>query len=111
MAHTANTPGIKDSLQNLANWSFDKDYNVFIVETGGTDGVSLQRNTAKNLAIKVTVSGDITYVAKAAPGTAQATEKWQVMKVDETTGTIITWADGDANFDNAATDLTALSYS
>jgi hypothetical protein len=62
-------------------------------------------------AVKVTVSGTITYVALALPGTAQSTAKWQVKKVDETTGTIITWADGNADFDNVATDLTALTYS
>ena len=34
----------------------------------------------------------------------------EAMLIDETSGTRITWADGDANFDNAVTDLTALTY-
>jgi hypothetical protein len=63
------------------------------------------------LAVKVTVSGSVTYVAKAAIGSAQSAAVWQCQKIDETTGTVITWADGNANFDNVATDLTALSYS
>lgn len=60
---------------------------------------------------KVTTSGSVTYVAIAVPGTAQSAAAWQVKKIDDTTGTITTWADGDANFDNIATDLTALTYS
>ena len=62
-------------------------------------------------ATKITTSGLITYVATAAPGTAQSSAAWQVKKIDETSGMVITWADGDANFDNVATDLAALSYS
>ena len=52
------------------------------------------------------------YFAVAAVGTAQATASWQAYKMTTTgTSTTITWADGNANFDNVATDLTALTYS
>lgn len=61
--------------------------------------------------IKITEVGSVTYIAKAATGTSQASALWQVQKIDETTGTVITWADGNGNFDNVATDLTVLSYS
>jgi hypothetical protein len=64
-----------------------------------------------NYNTKVTVSGSITYVALSQPGTLQATPLWQVKKIDQTTGTVVTWADGDDKFDNVATDLTALTYS
>lgn len=62
-------------------------------------------------AMKITVAGTVTYIAKALPGTAQSSPVWQVQKVDETTGTVITWCDGNSLFDNIATDLTALTYS
>ena len=64
-------------------------------------------------ATKITVSGSYTYIGIAAPGTAQATAKWQCKRIDESVSgtTIITWADGSANFDQVATDLTALTYS
>jgi len=39
------------------------------------------------------------------------TAAWQARKIDTSSGVVITWADGDANFDNVATDLTSLSYS
>jgi hypothetical protein len=78
---------------------------VFVVDANGnqvSDGP---------MALKVTTSGSVTYVGMAAPGSAQSSAVWQCKKIDETTGTVITWADGDANFDNVSTDLTALSYS
>jgi hypothetical protein len=63
------------------------------------------------MAMKVTVSGTTTYIAIASPGTRQAKSSWQCKKIDESSGTVITWADGNNRFDNVATDLTALSYS
>lgn len=69
------------------------------------------QTTAGPVASKVTVEGSVTYIGQAAPGSAQSANVWQCKKVDETTGTVITWADGNSLFDNVATDLTALSYS
>lgn len=67
--------------------------------------------TAPELAVKITVSGANTYVATAPIGTAQSAAAWQVKKINVSGGTTtITWADGNANFDNVATDLTALTY-
>jgi len=98
------------SLDHIFNQSFDRETQTLLIQSLGYDGQGIQRPLADNLAIKVTVSGSITYVGIAAPGTAQATAKWQCKKIDETTGTVVTFADGDANFDNVATDLTALTY-
>jgi hypothetical protein len=102
---------ISDSEQDVANSSFDKDFGVSTVEDLSFDGLNLQRAIAQSVAMKITVSGDVTYLAIAAPGTTQATARWQVRKLDATSGLVITWADGNADFDNVATDLTALSYS
>lgn len=63
------------------------------------------------MAMKVTTSGSITYMGVAKPGTAQSSALWQARKIDSTTDTVITWADGDTLFDNVATDLTSLTYS
>lgn len=97
--------------QYMGNSSFDEDFGVNAVETLGYDGISLQRLNASNMAVKVTVSGTNTFLALAAPGTAQATAKWQCRKIDTSSGVVITWADGDSSFDNSSSDLTALSYS
>lgn len=40
-----------------------------------------------------------------------ATDGWQVKKIEASgANRVITWADGNAEFDNVATDLTALTY-
>lgn len=62
-------------------------------------------------ALKMTTVGSVDYIAEAAVGTAVSSALWRAKKVDSTTGIVITWADGNANFDNSATDLTALTYS
>lgn len=65
-------------------------------------------NGSDNLASKVIESGGYTYIAKAAPGTTEATAKWKAYRYDSN-GTK-TYADGNSNFDNVATDLTSLTY-
>ena len=60
-------------------------------------------------ALKVTYSGAVTYIAEAAPGTAQATAGWRCMKIDQSSGVVITWA-GSGEASQVATDLTALTY-
>lgn len=64
-----------------------------------------------NYAIKITVDGVYTYIATANPGTAESANKWKALRIDETDGMVLTWADGDTEFNNSATDLTALDYS
>lgn len=102
---------IDQSVQEIVNQGFDVTYGVPASLGLGEDGSgSLQRAVAQSLAMKITVSGDITYIAQAAPGTAESEAKWQVKKIDASAGVVFTWADGNSNFDNVATDLTALTY-
>jgi len=105
------SPQTKYSEQNILNNVYEQVLKALAVVSVGYNGSTTQIPNADSLATKVTVSGSITYVGVAAPGTAQSAESWQCKKVDETTGTVITWADGNANFDNVATDLTTLTYS
>ncbi len=97
--------------QAMQNWGFDDTFKVPTVETLGFDGQALQRLNASNMAVKVTVSGTNTFLALAAPGTSQSSALWQCRKIDTSTGVVITWAGGSSNFNQVATDLTALSYS
>ena len=64
-----------------------------------------------NEAIKITESGATTYIAFAAPGTSQSSANWKAMKLDDSDGLLITYADGNAEFDNVASNLASLSYS
>lgn len=96
--------------QAIQNSSFDATYGLSQVETMGFDGQGFRAQVSDQLALKITTSGSTTYVAKAKPGTDQSEAKWQVKKVDKTSGIVITWADGNPNFDNVASDLTTLTY-
>ncbi len=101
------------SEQEIQNQSYDPELGVSATEQLGFDGVNVQRMPAAALAMKKTVVAGITYLAFAAPGTDEAIPKWQARCIDETdpTSVTITWADGDADFNNDATDLTMLTYS
>lgn len=66
--------------------------------------------TSDNQATKITIDGTDVYVAIAPPASLQADPVWQCQKID-TAAITIKWADGNTDFDNVATDLTALSYS
>ena len=97
--------------QNMGNTSFDEDFGVNAVELLGYDGQNLQRKNADALATKVTTVGSVTYIAIAAPGTAQATATWQCTKYDYSVdGTIVITFAGGGAFNQAATDLTANTY-
>ena len=99
------------SPQEIMNLGFDTEFNLPVVESLEFDGANMVRQTSGSGAVKVTTSGSITYIAVAPAGSSQASAVWQVKKIDETTGVVITWADGNTNFDNVASDLTTLSYS
>ena len=79
------------------------------VGTGVWNGSSWIASSS-DYAVKVTEVGAVTYLAKAAPGSAQASAVWQAKKIDGSSGTVITFADSNAKFDNVATDLTTLTY-
>ena len=98
----------KYSEQNMGNTSFDEDFGVNTFEALGFDGQSLQRAMADSMAVKITTDGADTYIGLAAPGTAEATAKWQALKYS---GGRITYANGSPNFNCVATDLTALTFS
>ena len=56
-------------------------------------------------------SATITYVGKAAIGSATSAAVWQVMRMNSTTGVVTTWADGDDDEDNIWDNRASLSYS
>ena len=74
---------------------------------GGLQTVSLAYATR----IDDVTTTNITYIGRALPGTATSSATWQIQKIDETSGTIITWADGNGTFDNIWDSRVSLSYS
>ena len=42
----------------------------------------------------------VLYVGEAIAGSVTSDPVWRIQRIDTTSGVIITWADGDSNFDN-----------
>ena len=61
--------------------------------------------------VKITESGNYTYIAFAPPGTALSAASWKAFRIDETSGFLLEFADGNPNYDNRADDLPSLNYS
>lgn len=83
---------------------------------GHIDGIEtvlsdINTKTEGFLNLRMDTSGAITYVGKAAIGSSSASALWQIKKIDETSGTVITWADGNSNFDNIWDNRASLTYS
>ena len=93
----------------------NKGTDIDMAEHGRAGGVSTGQpfkfTDYPNYALKLTESGSDTYIGIALPGTAESAAAWRCLRLDDSAGLTITWADGDVLFDNVATDLTALSYS
>ena len=56
------------------------------------------------------VDSNVQYVGKASIGASTSDAVWQIKKIDCTTGTVITWADGNDNYDNNWSNREAISY-
>jgi hypothetical protein len=53
-------------------------------------------------------TSNVTYIGKAATGSLTSAAVWQIRKIDVTTGMVLTWADGNALFDNKWDDRATL---
>lgn len=54
---------------------------------------------------------NVIYLGVAEPGTLTSADSWQVKKLDQSSGLVITFADGDDKFNNVWDDRVSLSYS
>lgn len=104
MAHTSRD----NTEQDVLNAAFDDEFQVLKVRPYGSDGQYLQSAMADNLQIKAVEDGGYTYFCFSAPGTTEATAKWQCFRLDGTANLL--YADGNASYTHPATDPTALSY-
>ncbi len=73
--------------------------------------VSSEQRSDTLVAIKVDQpSSTIIYVGEAAIASLASEAVWRIKKIDTTSGVIITWADGDSQFDNVWNDRTTITY-
>ena len=56
-------------------------------------------------------SATISYVGEAPAGSLTSSAAWRIKKLNTASGTILTWADGDTDFDNVWDDRASLTYS
>jgi hypothetical protein len=71
-----------------------------------------QQTLEQALAILIDeASATVLYIGEAAPGSPQGDALWRIKKIDTTSGMVLTWADGNTNFDNVWTGRAGLSYS
>lgn len=79
----------------------DDPLNVSVVSGGSTSNYAIVLDEA---------SATVTYVGKATTGSSTGAAVWQVQKLDSTSGLVITWADGDALFNNVWDNRASLTY-
>jgi len=56
-------------------------------------------------------SATITYVGSAEMASSTSASAWRIKRLDSTSGLVILWADGNADFDNVWDNRASLSYS
>lgn len=61
--------------------------------------------------VKDSGNSNITYIGKAQIGTGTDEDGWQIQKLNESSGKVFTWADGDDDFNNVWDSRETLSYS
>ena len=84
-----------------------------VTDSGGSltvDGTVTANATAYATRLEE-VSSTLSYIGDAVPGTATATAAWRVKRLDTSAGVVLTYADGNANFDNTWDGRAGFSYS
>lgn len=113
------TSHIAESEQILLKKSRDDKYEVLAVMLLGEDGTTARRlkvDSSGSLvsgqyALRIVEDGTNTYIGQADVGSATSSAVWRVKKIDSSTGTVVTWADGNSNFDNVWDNYLTLNYS
>lgn len=94
--------------------------SMFLKNPGGGIANPATEESLSQLAGKFAIQIDdvtttsVMYVGKASPGTSTSSPNWQIMKIDKSgtpITTVITWADGNSNFDNVYSNRASLTYS
>lgn len=77
----------------------------------GGQGFKFTQEADTTLRLDDTTTTNVTYIGKATVGTAASASSWQIKKLDETSGLIITWAEGNENYNKVWDDRASLTYS
>lgn len=86
--------------------------NIGAVDGGDGYGIATS-DTPLSVRIDDTTTADTIYIGRAPIGSATSSAVWQIQKLDESSGLVKTWADGDSLFDNVwgdPGDVALLNY-
>lgn len=106
---TATTAVVSDATTEVLETSTQ----TVLIENAGT-GPQGPASSTEELALEVQADANdshLTYVGKAAIGSSTAAPVWQIARLDDTSGLVKTWADGNAAFDNIFDNRESLNYS
>jgi len=93
---TSNVVGLKNSSNTRINPATEEKQNELI----GHFALQMDDSSTAN----------VTYVGTASIGSLTSGAVWRIIKIDETSGLSITWADGNDSFDNIWDNRTSLTY-
>jgi hypothetical protein len=104
---------------HISNLGFDPEFQMPMQEgllynpANATIQATLDRPLTPDLTMRIddTSTSNVTYIGKARVGTPTSDAYWQIKKIDNSSGVIITWCDGNLEFDNVWDDRTSLTYS
>lgn len=89
-------------------------YDISSTKGADTDKRSLDINieSQKDYTVRVDTVSTTYYIGRALVGSSESSSVWQVKKIVDSSGDItITYADGNANYDNVWDNRLSLSYS
>lgn len=92
----------------------DSSYRIVVAQADIHLLTSTRRVSKINFAIQVQRDNNdscIQYIGKAVLGSLTSDAKWQIQRINDTAGTVITWADGSDNFNQIYDNRESLTYS
>jgi len=109
---TAQDNYVSGSATNSGNFKVSLEESEINLATEDTlldikTAIEAQNN---NYTLRLAESGVYTYIGEAVIGSSAASAVWRVKRLDETSGLIILWADGNENFDNVWNNYATLTY-
>lgn len=100
MARTTDEVVIVNSNGDVVNPATEETLQVLVDE-----------GTPKAIKLDDTSTTNVTYVGLADTGSLGSNAVWRIFKIDETSGLVITYADGNSSFDNVWDNRVSLTYS
>lgn len=95
---------------SINNWPVTGSGNLKVAIQEDNVGISGGGSSPKAVRTDQ-ASATILYVGKAAAGSSAGSAAWSIQRIDTSSGTVITWADGNTNEDNVWNNRASLSYS